>query len=169
MPTTADQKDFLHALHGVDFPASRIQIVNAAKDTGGLNGEVVSLLEHIPERTYATAQDLTDEVLRTFEATNPGSAGEPAAASEISDADMGLISTMADPRRGEFGPGESESGGIVTVPEEDGDAQAAHILSRNRELMDTSSKASAAGEAGTGVGHTVNSDRSHVGGDFSND
>ena len=107
MPTNPDPKDFLLALHGVDFPASRSQIVNAAKDTGGLNGDVLLVLEQIPERTYASPQDLTDEVQRTYGATNSNGDIQSAAASAISDANKELISTMADPRRGDIGPGES--------------------------------------------------------------
>jgi Protein of unknown function (DUF2795) len=73
MQTNAEPKEFLHAIHGLDFPASRIQIVNAAKDTGGTNGEVIIVLEHLPERMYATAKDLTDEIQRTYEATSSSS------------------------------------------------------------------------------------------------
>lgn len=72
MPTNVDAKEYLHALHGITFPASRSQIVGAAKDTGGLNGNVILALEQLPERMYVSAKDVTEEVLRTYEATNSG-------------------------------------------------------------------------------------------------
>ncbi len=56
MPTMVDPKDFLHAFHGLDFPASRSQIVGAAKDTGGLNGDVVLILEQLPEQAVRPVQ-----------------------------------------------------------------------------------------------------------------
>jgi hypothetical protein len=106
MTTNADPKDFLHALHGVDFPASRSQIVNAAKDTGGLNGDVLLILEQLPERMYVTAEDLTAEVQRTYEPASTNGDIQSAAATAISDANKELISTMADPRRGDIAPGD---------------------------------------------------------------
>jgi hypothetical protein len=52
---------------------------------------------------------------------------------------------------------------------EDGRAQAERILQRNRELTDGSAVAGPEGEREVGVGRTVNSDRSHHGGDYSSD
>ena len=69
-PPYVDPKDFLHAFHGLDFPASRSQLVGAAKDTGGLNGNVMLILEQLPERMYATTKDLIDEIQRMYVATN---------------------------------------------------------------------------------------------------
>lgn len=112
MTTITDPKDFLHAFHGLDFPASRTQIVNAAKDTGGLNGDVLLVLEQLPERMYATAEDLTEEVQRVHVATSSNGDIQSAAATAISDANKELISTMADPRGGDIEPGESSGGGI---------------------------------------------------------
>ena len=73
MATNVDQKDILHAVHGVDFPTSRGQLVGAAKDIGG-NGNVTRILEHLPDRRYASATDLTEEVQRAYAAAN--SAGD---------------------------------------------------------------------------------------------
>ena len=104
MPANVDPKDFLHAFHGLDFPASRSQILGAARDTGGLNGDVILILERLPERMYATAKDLTEEVQRSYAATSSDGDIQQAAASAVSEADKGLISTMADPRRGDVEP-----------------------------------------------------------------
>lgn len=111
MTTMADPKDFLHAFHGLDFPASRSQIVNAAKDTGGLNGDVLLILEQLPERMYASAEDLTQEVQCVHVTTSSNGDIQSAAATAISDANKELISTMADPRAGDIEPRESSGGG----------------------------------------------------------
>jgi hypothetical protein len=104
-PPYVGPKDLLHAFHGLDFPASRSQIVGAAKDTGGLNGNVIPMLEQLPERMYATTKDLTEEVQRMYAVTN--SDGDiQSAASAISGANKELISTRADPRRGDVEPRE---------------------------------------------------------------
>ena len=169
MQTNVNAKDFLHAFHGLDFPASRSQIVGAAKDTGGLNGDVLLFLEQIPERMYATAKDLTDEIQHTPLATSTGGNTQSASASAISDATKELISTMADPRRGDIEPGEPTQSPASATPGGDGAAQAERILARNSKLLNDTVEPSAEGEAETGVGHTVNSDRSHAGGDYSND
>jgi hypothetical protein len=52
---------------------------------------------------------------------------------------------------------------------DDGRAQAMRILQRNRELTDGNAVAGPEGEREVGVGRTVNSDRSHHGGDYSSD
>lgn len=170
MSTNLDPKDFLHAFHGLAFPASRTQIVNAAKDTGGLNGNVILILEQLPERSYATTRDLADEVQRTYLATNSDGAIQSAAASPISDANKELISAMADPRGGEFEVAAPKAGNPpVEVLGDDAKAQAQLVLARNRKLLDDTAKAGPAGEAEVGVGHSVNSDRSHAGGDYSSD
>ena len=89
---------------------------------------------------------------------------QSAAATAVSDANKELISEMADPRRGDIVPGESDGAGG-----EDGRAQAQRILARNSELVNGTVKAGPAGESETGVGHMVNSDRSHVGDGYSTD
>jgi hypothetical protein len=169
MPVNVDPKDFLHALHGLEFPASRSQIVGAAKDTGDLNGDVMLILEQLPERMYATAKDLTEEIQRTRLATNSDGDIQSAATSGISNANKGLISTMADPRRGDIEPAKRSPSPTGNKLDHEGKDQAELILARNRKLMDGTADAGPAGEAETGVGHMVNTDRSHAGGDSSND
>ena len=168
MPTNPDAKDFLHALHGVTFPASRSELVGAAKDTGGLNGDVILALEQLPERTYATADDLTEEIGRIYAAMGVA-AVPPAAASAISDANKRIVSAMADPRRDDGSSPEAPSLPGATPPADDAKAQAERILARNHELIEGTAEAGPEGEADIGVGHTVNSDRSHAGGDYASD
>lgn len=52
---------------------------------------------------------------------------------------------------------------------DDAKAQAEKILKRNRELIDGDAEAGPEGEREVGVGHTVNSDSSHHGGDYASD
>jgi Protein of unknown function (DUF2795) len=158
MTTMVDAKDFLHAFHGLDFPASRSQIVGAAKDKGGLNGDVLLILEQIPERMYSTMEDLTAEIQRVYEPTSTAGEIQSASATAVSEANQELQGEIADEQAGE-----------AKAPTEDGKAQAAQILARNRELVDGVAAPSPAGEAATGVGHMVNTDRSHARGDSSND
>ena len=85
MATNVDLKDILHAVHGVDFPTSRGQLVGAAKDIGG-NGNVIRILERLPDRTYASAEDLTQEVQRAYAAVNSAAEVRPGATSGTSAA-----------------------------------------------------------------------------------
>jgi hypothetical protein len=163
MATIVDPKDFLHALRGLDFPASRSQIVGAAKDTGGLNGNVLLILEQLPERTYETSKDLTAEIQRIYEPSSTNGDVQSAAATAVSDVNKELIAEMADPRRDDM-PGETDG-----ARGEDGQEQAKKILARNSELVDGTVEPSNEGAAEAGVGHMVNSDRSHVGDGAAND
>ncbi len=156
MPANVDLKDILHAVHGVDFPTSRGQLMGAATDNGG-NGNVILVLEHLPDRTYDSATDLTEEVQRVYAAASAGDT-RPAATNGIT----------TEPRGGDIESREP-SGPISTTSDEDGKAQVATVLERNRKLMDGTVEAGPAGEAETGVGHSVKSDRSHAGGDYSSD
>ncbi|HEY7801763.1 MAG TPA: DUF2795 domain-containing protein [Dehalococcoidia bacterium] len=103
MATNADADEFLRALHGLEFPASRAQILNAAKDKGGLDTEVLYIFGQLPDRTYETAEELRAAVAHAYETHHGGLAGAgPAAPSSLSNADKDLIRTTADPRRGEI-------------------------------------------------------------------
>jgi uncharacterized protein DUF2795 len=103
MPTNADADEFMRALHGLDFPASRAQVVNKAKDKGGLDTEVLYIFEQLPDRTYETPEELRAAVIDAYETHHGGLADAgPAAPSSLSDSDKDLIRTMADPRRGEI-------------------------------------------------------------------
>ncbi len=121
MPPNVEPKDYLHALHGITFPASRSQIVGAAKDTGGLNGSVMPVLEQLPDRMYATAEDLAEEIRRTYVPASDSGDAQPAAPSAISNPDKDLIGAMADPRGGDFQPSASPAP-TGTTPVEDGNS-----------------------------------------------
>lgn len=65
-PRNASRADYLHAVKGVDFPAPKDRLVRAAKDTGGLDTEVLHIFENLPERTYDSSDDLRAEIERVY-------------------------------------------------------------------------------------------------------
>src|SRR3954468_12744614 len=76
----ATHAEYLQALYGVEFPAARDRIIQAARDKGGLDTEVMFILEHLPKDSYDTMQQLEADVLRAYRDTNGGlDDGGPAA------------------------------------------------------------------------------------------
>ena len=95
-------KDFEEALHGLDFPASRAAIVNKVKDRGGIDGHVVSVAEQLPGRTYDWERDAIREFERLLTEHDPLDDDKvPAAPSDLSGRQKGLVGDLADPRQGE--------------------------------------------------------------------
>lgn len=62
----ASPADYIYAVKGVDFPAPKDRLVRAARDTGGLDAEVLHVFENLPDRTYDSASDLRAEVARVY-------------------------------------------------------------------------------------------------------
>jgi hypothetical protein len=102
----AVQKDFIHALRAVDFPAPRDRILSAAKDTGGLNEQVLLILEQIPNRTYESSSDLADEIERAEPPMTVDGDVQSADESGIAGATKDLIAEAADPKAGSPASGE---------------------------------------------------------------
>jgi hypothetical protein len=87
--TNATKPEYLQALYGVEFPASRDRIVQAARDKGGLDTEVMYIFEHLPEDSYESMQQLEGDILRAYEKTGGMGDGGPAAVpapGEVADA-----------------------------------------------------------------------------------
>jgi hypothetical protein len=95
----ADLREYEQALEGIDFPASRIAIHRKAADTGGLDTEVLLMLDRIPDRTYTSVDDVLREVQRAFAEQGGMSDGGPAAPA-TTDVKKG-IDASADTRQGE--------------------------------------------------------------------
>lgn len=108
----ADPQEYLRALEGLEFPASQPAIVRRARDTGGLDTEVMYVLERMPERTYASLEDIGEEIERVYDDVGGLPDGGPAAPSELSDGDKGLVQHVADPR-GFDAPPSPPSGGLA--------------------------------------------------------
>jgi hypothetical protein len=81
----ADPEEFMKSLAGVDFPTSRSAILNAARDKGGFDAEVVHVLEQVADRTYEDADDLTAEVRRIYARGGGLRDAGPAALAKTSD------------------------------------------------------------------------------------
>ena len=79
MERNADPAEFERALAGVGFPASRAGIVRAAADKGGLDNEVLFILEQLGQETFETRADLDHEIESTYRRTRGLTGGTPAA------------------------------------------------------------------------------------------
>lgn len=77
--TNADRRDYTRALAGLDYPASRDAIVRKAADHGGLDTEVLYILENLSEDSYDTEYELQQAIDGAYEETNGLSGGTPAA------------------------------------------------------------------------------------------
>jgi hypothetical protein len=79
MGHNASTADFNRALAGIDFPASHDGILHAASDKGGIDNEVLFILEHIPERTYESRQEVDRAIEEAYALTGGFEGGTPAA------------------------------------------------------------------------------------------
>jgi hypothetical protein len=75
----AERGEFLQALKGLDFPASKSGALRRAQDNGGLDREVPHVLSQIQDRTYESLDDLMEEVERIYAAGGNIPLGGPAA------------------------------------------------------------------------------------------
>jgi len=106
----ADPREFIDALEGLDWPASKAAIRNKAHDKGGIDTEVLWVLDRIGDRPYDTFEDLRREIDLVYEAEGGGLPDvAPAATSRIGSRGKDAIEANADTREGEP-PGESRTG-----------------------------------------------------------
>jgi hypothetical protein len=61
MPS-AEHGEYDRALEGLDFPASKFAILERARGKGGLDHEVIAMLERLPKDEYETLAELTAAV-----------------------------------------------------------------------------------------------------------
>ena len=59
----AEHQDFEVALGGLAYPVSKDAVLNHARDHGGVDAEAIGIIEQVPEREYASREDL-DRALR---------------------------------------------------------------------------------------------------------
>jgi hypothetical protein len=83
----ADPRDFNRALAGIDFPTSRDAIVRGASDKGGINNEILRVLENIPDQTYETEADLMRAIDEVYIETEGFMEPTPAAPADPSRKD----------------------------------------------------------------------------------
>lgn len=58
----AQPDDWERALRGVDFPASKIGIVRDVRENGGIDSEVLKLLDRLPKDGYDTLEELQADI-----------------------------------------------------------------------------------------------------------
>ena len=63
---TAQRGEYDRALEGVEFPASKFEILERARDKGGLDHEVIEMLERLPKDEYETLDELTAAVREMY-------------------------------------------------------------------------------------------------------
>jgi hypothetical protein len=62
----AQRGEYDRALEGVEFPASKFEILERARDKGGLDQEVIAMLERLPQDDYETLEGLTAAVREMY-------------------------------------------------------------------------------------------------------
>ena len=69
----AGKADYRSAFSGLEFPASKIEVVRRSRMKGGIDREVFAVLDSIPNRSYRGMEELEDAVRSVYAAR-----GEPA-------------------------------------------------------------------------------------------
>jgi hypothetical protein len=90
------------AIWGVDFPASRQELIERAR-ANEAEETVLFALEHLPDRTYALAREVTDAIGGDVPA--PGGQGGPPHPGEPQSAQAGPGPLGDATRRGTAAPG----------------------------------------------------------------
>jgi hypothetical protein len=62
----AQRGEYDRALEGVDFPASTFEILERARDKGGLDLEVIEMLQRLTQNEYETLEALTAAVREMY-------------------------------------------------------------------------------------------------------
>jgi Protein of unknown function (DUF2795) len=62
----AQSGEYDRALDGVEFPASKFEILERARDKGGLDHEVIAMLERLPDDEYETLEALTAAIREMY-------------------------------------------------------------------------------------------------------
>ncbi len=63
---SAEHGEYDRAFEGVAFPASKFEILERARDKGGLDHEVIEMLERLPQDEYETLEALTTAVREMY-------------------------------------------------------------------------------------------------------
>lgn len=58
----AQPDDWERALRGVDFPGSKVAIVRDVRENGGIDSEVLKLLDRLPKKEYETLEEMLADV-----------------------------------------------------------------------------------------------------------
>ena len=58
----ATKRDYELAFAGLDFPTSKAAVINRARDNGGVDREVYSILSQLADRSLKSLEELQREV-----------------------------------------------------------------------------------------------------------
>jgi hypothetical protein len=105
----AEPREFIDALEGLDWPASKAAIQRKAADKGGIDAEVNYVLAHITDRAYESFDDLQAEIEAVYASGIALPDAGPAAPSRIGKRGKDAVESNADTREGEP-PGQSRTG-----------------------------------------------------------
>ena len=75
MVVHAGKADYRNAFAGLEFPASKIEVVRRSRMKGGIDREVFAVLASIPDRSYHGMTEL-EEAVRSVYVARGESAGE---------------------------------------------------------------------------------------------
>ena len=62
----ASKQDYRKAFTGLQFPTSKDRIVGRSRDTGGLDGEVIRILQQLPPGRYGSLEELEEMVRAVY-------------------------------------------------------------------------------------------------------
>ena len=62
----AGKADYRSAFGGLEFPASKIEVVRRSRMTGGIDREVFAVLDSIPNRSYRGMEELENAVRSVY-------------------------------------------------------------------------------------------------------
>ena len=62
----ASKQDYRKAFTGLQFPTSKDRIVGRGRDTGGLDGEVIRILQQLPPGRYGSLEELEEMVRAVY-------------------------------------------------------------------------------------------------------
>jgi hypothetical protein len=62
----AQRGEYDRALEGVEFPASKFELLERARDKGGLDHEVIAMLERLPKDEYEALDALTAAIREMY-------------------------------------------------------------------------------------------------------
>ena len=58
----AQPDDWERALRGVDFPAAKVAVIRNVREIGGIDHEVLTMLDRLPQNEYETLEDMLADV-----------------------------------------------------------------------------------------------------------
>lgn len=64
----ADKTDYERALEGLDFPLSKVALVRAIHDRGGIDHEVLTMVERLPQDEYEDLGSLVADIRAEYAA-----------------------------------------------------------------------------------------------------